>query len=884
MGKEVADNNNVNDNITNVTEPEETTDSETTSRCQNINECMRNDGVNIDGTFKELYQYKTKHPKCVTFSYININSINHKIDELKETLVENMVDVLGIGETKLDESHTSAKFKVTNYRLYRKDVNSQQHGLMVYIRSDIPHTRRTEFEGDCQSVQILSFDIIFRKEKWILVFIYKPPPIKNHVFIPLLKDICGKIVCESENIIIMGDINIDMKKASVMDEVCEIYGLKNLIISPTCFKSQINPSLIDVMLVSKPRRFHESLVFDTGLSDFHHMICCCTKLFAPKRAPRKIKYRSMKKFQEEAYKKEIDRAPFHVSEIFDDVDDVIWFRHKMVEDVINHHAPLKQKYLRKESVPYMNSELRKASLKRNQNRNKYWKIPNKQNWEKYRKARNETVHVRKTSITTYFKNHCIKGDRQNFWKSIQPYLDRKSDGSDGTIVLREEDRIVTEAKEVCEVFNSYFVNIAQSIGRPDELSDDDHVSQIDVTRTVEKYQNHASIEMIKQRFTDPLPFSFKTVTVQYVYNILKNIDGKKSTGYDNIPPRFIKAAAKELSLPITSEINQCITSNHFPQANKFAEISPLFKAKDNLCKNNYRPVNILPVLSKVYEKTMAEQLYSHLQNMFSTMLSAFRKGYGCEHVLMKMTDDWKMALDKGKIIGSVSMDLSKAFDCIPHSLLVAKLHAYGIGNEACVLIASYLSNRLQRVKYHGSVSEWVVNKKGVPQGSIMGPLIFNVFINDLLFKMPETFYNYADDNNLSVIEDTVRMVLHSLKKFTLQSIEWFDENGMESNLTKFHFMIMDRFAEHANITLDLGDIRLEAKGSVKQLGLIIDRKLNFEEQITNMCKKAGLQLAVLQRLAKHLNKEDKMIIYQSYVMSKGEAEFEPFCAPQYFKF
>ena len=164
---------------------------------------------------------------------------------------------------------------------------------------------------------------------------------------------------------------------------------------------------------------------------------------------------------------------------------------------------------------------------------------------------------------------------------------------------------------------------------------------------------------------------------------------------------------------------------------KLAEVSPSYKKADNLVKGNYRPVSVLTTLSKLYESAMNDQLFKHFVSIFNKLLSAFRKGHSCQTLLVKCIEDWKSALDQNKHIGVLFTDLSKAFDCLPHSLLLAKLRAYGLDISACNLIASYLSNRKQRIKIGNARSEWISLSKGVPQGSILGPLLFNVFINDM---------------------------------------------------------------------------------------------------------------------------------------------------------
>ena len=160
-------------------------------------------------------------------------------------------------------------------------------------------------------------------------------------------------------------------------------------------------------------------------------------------------------------------------------------------------------------------------------------------------------------------------------------------------------------------------------------------------------------------------------------------------------------------------------------------------------------------------------------------LSAFRKGHSCQILLVKYIEDWKAALDQNKHIGVLFTDLSKAFDCLPHTLLLAKLRAYGLDISASNLIASNLSNRNQRVKTGNARSEWIFLSKGVPQGSILGPLLFNVFINDMfLFINKCTLYNYADDNSLSCAATTVQEVISSLQFDGSRVIQWFTDNGM----------------------------------------------------------------------------------------------------------
>ena len=176
-------------------------------------------------------------------------------------------------------------------------------------------------------------------------------------------------------------------------------------------------------------------------------------------------------------------------------------------------------------------------------------------------------------------------------------------------------------------------------------------------------------------------------------------------------------------------------SNVFPDIMKLAEVSPNYKKSDNLVKGNYRPVNVLTTLSKLYESAMNDQLFCYFALIFNDLWNAFRnayrKGHSCQTLLVKCIEDWKSALDENKYVGVLFTDLSKAIICLPHGLLLAKLRAYGLNTPACNLIASYLSNRKQRVKIGNARSKWITLSKGVPQGSIPGPLLFNVFINDM---------------------------------------------------------------------------------------------------------------------------------------------------------
>ena len=214
------------------------------------------------------------------------------------------------------------------------------------------------------------------------------------------------------------------------------------------------------------------------------------------------------------------------------------------------------------------------------------------------------------------------------------------------------------------------------------------------------------------------------------------------------------------------------------------------------------------------------------------------------------------------------MDLAKAFDCLPHGLIISKLHAYGVSTPACELLFSYLHWRKQRVKISTSRSSWTTLSKGVPQGSILGPLLFNIFMNDLfLFIEKCKLYNYADDNSLDSSSDDLLEALRNLKRDGRNAIDWFTKNGMQANPDKFHFMLLSPSPVDKQL-LELCDgITLISEAAVTVLGVTIDDNLSINEHISVCCTKAARQLNALARIAKYLDVRSRRTIYNSFIMS-----------------
>ena len=277
-----------------------------------------------------------------------------------------------------------------------------------------------------------------------------------------------------------------------------------------------------------------------------------------------------------------------------------------------------------------------------------------------------------------------------------------------------------------------------------------------------------------------------------------------STGEDKIPTKLVKLAKNHLVKPLKEAINSSIISNIFPNKAKRAAVTPLDKGgKDKTNITNYRPVSVLNVFSKFYEKIMKEEIMSFMESKFSPFLSAYRKSYSTQQVLIRLIEEWKNKVDKNYVVGAVLMDLSKAFDSIPHDLIIAKLSAYGFDQSSLEFILSYLTNREQSTRVNRIYSLFQLILTGVPQGSILGPIIFNIFINDLFyFIVNSELHNYADDNTISAFSNSIPHLIEILEKETSIAISWLTKNKMIANSEKFHSIILTKNKD-ANINLNL---------------------------------------------------------------------------------
>lgn len=325
--------------------------------------------------------------------------------------------------------------------------------------------------------------------------------------------------------------------------------------------------------------------------------------------------------------------------------------------------------------------------------------------------------------------------------------------------------------------------------------------------------------------------------------------GKKVTG--SIPIRALKVASIECAPALTAYFNDSIVTGSF------------LKLTD---KTNYRPISLLSTLSKVFERLIRKQIEPFVNSFFSNNLCGFRKSYNCQYAILNMIRKWQACLNSKGKVGAVLMDLSKAFDCLPHDLLIAKMAAYGFGRDSLLLFSSYLRDRKHRVRIGSVLSDFLELLLGVPQGSVLGPILFNIFINDLLFAVSETsICNFADDNTLYACDTSMDNVLQRLNEDLNILAKWFSSNGMLANPAKFQILFPG--SDSTKFNVNLGHTILKGSNEVKLLGVTIDSQLTFHPHIQNMCKMVSAKINAFYRIRSYLTQNQADILFDAYIMS-----------------
>ena len=370
---------------------------------------------------------------------------------------------------------------------------------------------------------------------------------------------------------------------------------------------------------------------------------------------------------------------------------------------------MKIKYIRANNAPFMTKLLSKAIMNRSRLKNLFIKDPSKDNEHKYKKQRNYCVNLVKREKKNYYDNLDIRKITNNkqFWKTTKPFFSDKHTISK-TITLVEGENIISDDSEVAEIMNNFFSNGVDKLniqGFIGQISDNDYLDP--VSNAINVFRDHPSIIKIKGKVCIEKQFSFNFPEEAKIKQIISQLNTKKPTTFNNIQLKFswkIMIFVHSLFPKFLMTHPGAYANTMFPNSLKRADITPGHKKFDKSNKDNYRPVSILPTISKVFERNIFEQIDTYMRDYLSQYLCGFWKGSNTQSCLIIMLEKWRKALDKRNIAGGLLTDLSKAFDCLNHELLIAKLEAYGFDHNALNLIYSYLSNRKHRTKVNNAFS------------------------------------------------------------------------------------------------------------------------------------------------------------------------------------
>ena len=590
-------------------------------------------------------------------------------------------------------------------------------------------------------LEMLCVEITPPHSKPYIILVWYRPPRENTDTFDKLENVLLFLENEGREVILLGDTNCNLygednaAHAKRIKDIYAAYDLKQLINEPTRVTVQ-SSTLIDHIAVSNTSNIKESGVVKVSLSD-HYLVFAIRKFQCGfKRQQKFIRTRRMKNFNEEAFL--LDMRSFDWQFLLkssSDIGEIVHNFTSVLSAIIQKHAPMVNKRVSDKYSPWMSSDLKRVFKARD--KIKIAAVKNKSEFlmSAYRQLRNKATKMNKDAKRAYFMNkiHASEGNLKETWKTINKLVNKRSKTTNISS-LNVDGNSVTDPTGIANSMNQFFCNVG------DELSKD-----IPDTENSLLMGEHA---------INPsnATFIFAPVVSEQVALAMNKIKTSHGYGLDEISSFFLKIAMPVLAEPLSQLFNLSLSAGVFPDQWKIARIAPIYKEGHSDIRSNYRPISVLPVISKLFEKLVNDQYYNFLvsNHLMYSHQSSFRRLHSVLTCLLKCTNDWYLNTENGKYTSVTFIDLKKAFDTVNHEILAKKLQIYGIRGKELLWFKSYLSHRKQCCKVNGKLSDFGDVTCGVPQGSCLGPLLFIIYINDLPLSIKHSQVNmYADDTSLS---------------------------------------------------------------------------------------------------------------------------------------
>ena len=812
--------------------------------------------------------------KNFSILHMNIHSIQLHIEELRILLkaIDYKFDIIAISESKL-KGEPQIDISLDGFHSpYNKFTEAEKGGTILYISDSLNYKPRKDLEIYVSKELESSFVEIVNKKSSndIVGVIYRHPNMNTTDFIDeKLSQVTNRLAKEkNKKVYIAGDFNFDLLKYSSHNDTSNFYDkmtanlLVPLILVPTKINTK-NDTLIDNIFSNQFNSETVSGNLTVNFSDGHLPSFAIFPKPNQNHLPKKhnLYVRDLRNFDRENFL--IDLAAVDLDNdvmVENDGEKSLTNLLLKINELIDKYAPLRKvtkSEFKQTHKPWITNGILNSIKRKDKLFHKYINTKNIDAraivHAEYKALKNRITSLIYSSKKEYYSKYFneYSNNIRKVWIGIKGIINIKTKDQNSPNCIEVNNELITDNNKIPDEFNNYFSTVADNILKENKTP---------ILKTFDKYLKN------KNEST----FVFEHCTPNEVFLLIAELNCSKGTGPNGIPTEILKMINFAISIPLSKIFNLCIQTGVHPEKLKLAHVIPIFKKGCRLHVSNYRPISLLSNINKIFEKIMHKRIYSFMEKfeLLYDLQFGFRSNYSTSHALIHMTEAIRSALDSGLVTCGIFIDLQKAFDTVNHDILLKKLDHYGFRGVVLDWFRSYLTGRTQKVVINGFESKSKTLHHGVPQGSVLGPILFLIYINDLHKCIKYcTTYHFADDTNLLNISKDYKTLQRQVN-YDLSSLhKWLTANKISLNDGKTELVFFRKGGPAPVLKIKLHGQILSPSKSVKYLGVYIDEFLSGEAHCLELVKKLNRGNGMLAKARHFVPHTDLKNIYHAIFAS-----------------